>query len=620
MRISRKTLLLLLGLAVAFCGLILSNTYRGQREGTSATEAISETHEAAVVPSGSASSDTPALVSDWELAPEKQKELWDIEHLVFMVGRNVMNPLAEALASGSKLAVKGYFRPGFAGTSVRPADRLKGDFDYGEFLQVRHDDANSPGARRAGDELELEAFADWLLDQRARLDRDASVKCRIKEFTLNRNKEEETQTGLLTFRGAMEIGMAGHDQEGRPCDYEWLFALECKVDPEALFADARVITRLDVLQEEFNTTKAFLFEDVTEATGLRPDRLHDNWNNPRVHRQDTGGIYAADYNEDGWTDLLVTDPQAGCVLYQGAAPGHFQDVTVAAGLADFRNCGKAAGWADLDNDGDLDLMLAPYVLSNNGDGTFDNVTKHSSLSIASRAYGFVLADYDLDGWVDVYVLHQSREKGQGALTAPAPFIMDHTSGAPNYLWRNLGQWQFEDVTEFSGTGGGTRKTFAAVWFDADDDGWPDLYVANDFGDNSFFHNQGDGTFTDASAEAGLKDYGTSMGVGAGDFDGDGLLDLYVSNMFSGAGRRIIANAGRHNYPESVYKQLVGTSSGNTLYKNLGQNRFRQVQYDSIINRVGWAYAGLFVDVDNNGWNDIYAPSGFVSTDIEKPDS
>jgi len=531
-----------------------------------------------------------------------------------------MNPLAEALEIGDALPVKGYFRPGFSGTAVRPADRVRGNYHYGDFYRARYDDPNSHERRQASDELGLDAFVSWLLDQRATLNRDAKVKCRIKEFTRVEASDDKDQAGWLTFQGALEIGISGQDHEERPRDYEWLFALECKVEPDALFADARVITRLEVLQEELNRTDDFLFADVTEDAGLQPHRFHDNWTNPDAHRQDTGGIYAADYNDDGWMDLLVTDPKAKCVLYRGAAPGRFEDATEESGLAAYRDCGAAAAWADLDNDGDLDIVLAPYILSNNGDGTFRDVTRLSNLSVSVRSQGIVLADYDRDGWVDMYVLYVSPGTRQASSSTPVPFIMDHSSGAPNVLWRNLGRWQFEDVTELTGTDGGTRQTFAAVWFDANEDGWPDLYVANDFANNSFFLNRGDGTFIDASDDAGLQDYGTSMGVGAGDFDGDGLLDLYVSNMFSGAGRRIIANAGRDNYPDSVYKHLVGTSSGNTLYKNLGNNRFSQVQYDSIINRVGWAYAGIFADVDNNGWNDIYAPSGFVSTDAEKPDS
>jgi len=617
---TRKTSACLAAVVIVAIGLAIAIAYRQHRPEKPATPQASVDEASDPSASSPTESESPSTPLDWELQDDKQKELWDIEHLVFMLGRNVINPLAEALETGNALVVKGYFRPEFTGTSVRTADRLSGNFQYGTFFQTRYDDENFDGTRRAADEQGLDGFVAWLLAQRATLDRDANVKCRIKEFTRVQDSVSEEQSAWLTFRGALEIGISGQDQEGRPRDYEWLFALECKVDPDALFADARVISRLEVLQEELNKTDAFLFEDVTEDVGLRPDRLHDNWTKPHAHRMDTGGIYAADYNEDGWIDLLVTDPEAGCVLYRGAAPGRFQDVTEEAGLAAFRNCGMAAGWADLDNDGDLDIVLVPHVLSNNGDGTFYDVTKLSNLSVTVAAQGIVLADYDRDGWVDMYVLYQSRQTGQGALSAPAPFIMDQSSGAPNVLWRNLGRWQFEDVTELTGTGGGTRQTFAAVWFDANEDGWPDLYVANDFADNFYFLNVGDGTFSDASAEAGLQDYGTSMGVGAGDFDGDGLLDLYVSNMFSGAGRRIIANAGRDNYPESVFKQLIGTSSGNTLYKNLGNNRFSQVQYDSIINRVGWAYAGLFVDVDNNGWNDIYAPSGFVSTDVEKPDS
>ena len=140
-------------------------------------------------------------------------------------------------------------------------------------------------------------------------------------------------------------------------------------------------------------------------------------------------------------------------------------------------------------------------------------------------------------------------------------------GRPTHCGKIIwGNGKFKDVTKESNTGAGLRNSFAAVWLYADDDHLPDLYVANDFGKNNLLRNKGDGTFEEISENTGVADFATSMGVVAGDIDNNGTSELYVANMYSKMGRRIIAHVSEDDYAPGIYKQIKGACAGNRLYR------------------------------------------------------
>ncbi len=184
--------------------------------------------------------------------------------------------------------------------------------------------------------------------------------------------------------------------------------------------------------------------------------------------------------------------------------------------------------------------------------------------------------------------------------------------------KNLGNWQFADVTESSGASGGNRSTFTAVWLDADEDGWPDLYVINEFGSGVLLVNQRDGTFRDQSIAADPGDFG-SMGVTAGDFDNDGHIDIYVGNMYSKAGNRVMGNLWTGTYPEPVLAKLRSFTTGSQLHHNLGGLKFERIGRELQVADVGWSYGPAMADLNNDGWLDIYATCGFISRSRDDPD-
>ena len=143
-------------------------------------------------------------------------------------------------------------------------------------------------------------------------------------------------------------------------------------------------------------------------------------------------------------------------------------------------------------------------------------------------------------------------------------------------------------------------------------------MANDFGENVLLRNKGDGTFEDITPGLGIGDYSTSMGVSAGDLDNDGESELYVANMFSKMGRRIIGHVGAADYPEGVFAQIQGSCAGNRLYRKSGDG-FEEQSVDAGVNEVGWAYAPAMTDINGDGLLDLYATTGFMSYDRAQPD-
>ncbi len=183
-----------------------------------------------------------------------------------------------------------------------------------------------------------------------------------------------------------------------------------------------------------------------------------------------------------------------------------------------------------------------------------------------------------------------------------------TNGTPNLLFINQGDGTFVEEAARRGVAD-SRWTYAAAFADIDRDGDQDLYIANDFGENALYRNDGD-TFTDIAPAAGVVDPGFGMGVSFGDYDNDGDLDLHVTNMSSTAGTRILARLYPDRPQERAY--LSKLAAGNSLLRNRGDGTFEDVTQQAGGLGAGWAFGGGFLDFDNDGWEDIYSPNGFIS--------
>jgi hypothetical protein len=222
-----------------------------------------------------------------------------------------------------------------------------------------------------------------------------------------------------------------------------------------------------------------------------------------------------------------------------------------------------------------------------------------------------VGDYDLDGRLDIYV---SRSSGSVQNTS----WIDGPGGPGNQLWRNLGDWRFEEVAEKVNATAGNRSVFTAAWLDVNDDGRPDIYAIGEFGPGVLLVNQPDGTFREMPLEPDDGDFGT-MGLAVGDYNNDGHVDVYTANMYSKAGRRVIDNLSPATYPPEIMARIKRFITGSELYRNDGNLGFHRVGEAMTLKDVGWTYGSTFVDLDNDGYLDLYSNAGFSSVTRAKPD-
>lgn len=348
-------------------------------------------------------------------------------------------------------------------------------------------------------------------------------------------------------------------------------------------------------------------------------------------------VSSVDFNQDGYDDLFVTDRWQPPQMLRNNGDGTFTDVTCEVGLEleEMVTCGY---FFDYDNDGDSDLMLGlslvPSLFYENQNGKFIPHEEINRVLKDTRCVNAIsVADINRDGLLDMYL--STYATGTGPIEDWIGFITTEKEqlktrlkieradkfvdrgGPPNILLMNRGggfEW-----TKISDELKQYRGSYQSSWVDYDSDGDPDLYICNDFSPDVFLRNdtaQGSfkPEFVDVTSDIiPTMDMGFGMGCSWGDFNNDGDLDLYVSNMYSKAGNRIVDQV------EGSDPRLKVSAHGNFLFENEG-GEFRQIagpdENQQHVARVGWSFGGQFADFDNDGELDLYVPSGCYSAPAE----
>ncbi|MFT4647594.1 MAG: hypothetical protein ACI9X4_000807 [Glaciecola sp.] len=387
-----------------------------------------------------------------------------------------------------------------------------------------------------------------------------------------------------------------------------------------------------LLVQESRTTSA-MFVDLTRhvlaasvlpeaslyAGGVELAGRHDQLLPASTQYLGMHGLAVGDVSGDGLEDLYVA--RAGGFanhLFVAQPDGTLVDQALEAGVADLDDTGGVL-ICDLDGDGDRDLIAglgSRVVISwNDGNGHFKERSTLIQGPDASMVYSLCAADADGDGDLDLYDTRYFEGGRRGS--APTPYH-DANNGAPNSYWRNEGKRTFVEATKEVGLDQANQRfSLAALWEDLDGDGDLDLYVTNDFGRNNLYRNDG-GQFVDIAENSDALDMAASMGVSAADVDRDGNLDLYISNMYTAAGERILRNPRfQQTATPQVRESYAGHARGNTLLMGEGDGNFRFDENMAGTGPGGWSWGSVFVDFDMNGLPDIVVPNGFATGKVEQ---
>ncbi|MFL5639256.1 MAG: CRTAC1 family protein [Gemmatimonadaceae bacterium] len=356
----------------------------------------------------------------------------------------------------------------------------------------------------------------------------------------------------------------------------------------------------------------FVLRDETAAAGVHFVHRRPNFD-PKIagiepHVAALGAsVSVADFDGDGRPDLYFTNSRFGerNALYHNRGDGTFEDVASAVGLADINRPGEGVSmgsvWGDFDNDGHEDILVYRYgylALYKNVDGRhFEDITQTAGLRRWVNSNGAIWLDYDRDGLLDLYVTAYFRDIDLWHLSTTK--IMHNsfefaTNGGKNLLYHNLGGGRFEDVTDKMGVGS-TRWTLAAASADFNSDGWPDIYLANDYGPEELYLNNGGHGFvlTTAGLESESK---SGMSATLGDAFNRGRLDAFVTNISE--------------------RGYLFQNNNLRLNEMPNAGRFRNVAEGAIAD-AGWAWGAQFGDFNNDGSNELFVANGFISADRTK---
>ena len=354
-----------------------------------------------------------------------------------------------------------------------------------------------------------------------------------------------------------------------------------------------------------------------ETTGVRTENLYAD---PKMRGElyqefETGsigtGVAIGDYDGDGRPDIFVVSKTESCRLFRNLGNYKFEDVTEKAGVADL---GAAAGiwksgatFVDINNDGRLDIYVCRYnapnlLYINQGDGTFKEMAHAYGLDVTDSSVMAAFCDYDRDGWLDVFIVTNLLN------------IATHPNGQRGYLFHNNRDGTFTNVTAHA-LAVDESQSHSATWWDYDNDGWPDLYLANDYGyqhPDKLYHNNRDGTFTDVIDRVVPHTSFSSMGSDLGDVNSDGLIDFLVADMAATTHQKdqhSLADA-RGRTEEQESPATTRKLHRNALLLNTGTGRTLEAAFLAGVAATDWTWSVRLEDLDNDGRLDLFVTNGF----------
>ena len=548
---------------------------------------------------------------------------------------------------------------GFSCTTLMPNDLATAYRD--RVLHVERAQIDAASGQQSAAYFGVSGLAEALQKLRAPFRQTKSVRFKFKLFHVEQKKETiltrqyfslsgRTATGILEQNARWTMHWTGGLTDNQPPQLNWI-ACDGFEQVTSQHADGPLFVDCteSVLGKNACYRKQFLYGMNHWLERIQETRYFSALGNP--------GLAVADVNGDGLDDLYVCQESSlPNRLFLQREDGTAVDVSQQWGV-DWLESSRSALLVDLDNDGDQDLVVAllgsVLIASNEQQQGF---AIRAVLPTEDDTMSLCAADYDQDRDLDIYVCvynstesfsqdratdlakHDARDQdpdysrnrvaaglgGGGGLV-----YHDANNASPNSLFRNdisagsddsTNGWRFTDTTQQSGLNENNRRfSLAAAWDDSDDDGDQDLYVANDFGRNNLYRNElvptGEAVFTDVAAQSAAEDSASGMSVAWGDANRDGRMDLYVANMFSAAGNRITRQSQfKSSAADPVRNRLRRFARGNSLFQQGESGRFRDVSLAAGVTVGRWAWGSVFVDINNDAWQDLVVANGYITAD------
>lgn len=570
-----------------------ADTHEPDHEGHSHDSSHAHSHD----------SESTSEVEGSILSLERRTEIWNREHLAFELEYRWAKAWLAALINGNEAPLRSSFQSECQLLAVNST----GDaYEHPNFIETGS--SNDPATDDTVTSLTVDEFVTrW----RARVSGSAtSTTSRCEIIELQPASENERQ-----FQATIHWTIASDSSTN---SWEGTDLLNIEIDQPENVDSVPIVKSWQEVSWRSLTSKRTWFEESTELHRLHRQGIYDN-RDPNL--EDKNKIFmrfmtgVEDFNGDGRIDMVIASANDPPRLIRQQPNRIFLQRARELGIDVPRPFPSIlALWIDFDNDRDPDLLIGDRVYRND-DSIFVEVTTTCGLQLHPYCMGGTVADYDLDGDLDLYLIYHQELLPNKQFVS---WLDGENCGRYNQLWQNQGDGTFKDVTAESRAGGGGRYSNAGTFVHLNNDLYPDLVVTNQFARNVYLLNQQDGTFKDMTRDWGAESVSISAGIATGDINRDGFTDLFLGGRSSSVVDRMLNSLTESDHTPLIREQLGSITQGNQLWLSSEQGLSRGNPSIAAL-RTGWTYGTALADLDNDGYLDLLAATGHQSYDVNLPD-